>query len=123
MRAALTLVAVTLPRRSGLHAVLLVASLVAVLVLVLVAPAAGASTGHCGSIGPKNADTGLYNITAQRISCRKTRAILTRWYNNPHARAAGPPGWKCTTRELSQFSTRTTCRHGHFRMAFTRFSG
>jgi hypothetical protein len=52
IRAALTLVAVTLPRRSGLHAVLL-----------------------------------------------------------------------CTTRELSQFYTRTTCRHGHFRMAFTRFSG
>jgi hypothetical protein len=74
-------------------------------------------------VGPRDADTGLYDITAQRLSCHKTRRILTRWYNNSNRPASGPRGWQCATREKSRFSTRTTCRHGHLRMAWTQFSG
>ena len=106
---------------SHLRATLALTALAAM--LVLVSPAAGAERAHCGSIGPKDADTGLYKITAERISCRKTRRILTRWYNNPDAPDGGPRGWKCVTREKSEFSTRTTCRHGHLRIAWTQFSG
>lgn len=99
---------------------LLAALLIAL--FVLVSPAAGATTGHCGSIGPEGADTGLYNITAQQISCRKTRRILTRWYNDPDAPKSGPAGWSCKTLKKSRYKYRTTCRHGHLRIGFTQFT-
>jgi hypothetical protein len=119
--AAHTLAAMTAAGLSNLRATMLVAALLAL--IVLVAPAAGATKRHCGMIGPKDADTGLYKITAERLSCRKTRRILTRWYNDPEAPASGPRGWECTTRQKSEFATRTTCRHGHFRIAWTQYSG
>ena len=90
--------------------------------LVLVSPAAGATTLHCGSIGPEGADTGLYKITAQQLSCRKTRRILTRWYNDPDAPRSGPAGWRCATRKKSRYEFRTACRHGHLRIAWTQYS-
>ena len=60
--------------------------------LVLVSPAAGATTGHCGSIGPEGADTGLYKITAQQM------------------------------RKKGRYEYRTACRHGHLRIAWTQFT-
>jgi hypothetical protein len=104
----------------NLRATLLVAALLAL--LVVVAPAAGATTRHCGMIGPKDADTGLYKITAERLSCRKARRILTRWYNDPSPAPNGPPGWKCTTKQRGEYASRTTCRHGHLRIGWTQYS-
>jgi hypothetical protein len=116
-----TLAGMTAAAQWNLRATMLVAALIAM--LVLVAPAAGATKRHCGMIGPKDADTGLYKITAERLSCRKTRRILTRWYNDPEAPASGPRGWTCVSRQKSEFATRTTCRHGHLRIAWTQYSG
>jgi hypothetical protein len=91
--------------------------------LVFVVSSADAATvHHCGMIGPAQSDVGLYNITAKRLSCRKTRRVLTRWYNDASAPDAGPRGWKCRTRQTGSFSFRTACRHGHFRIAWTQYS-
>jgi hypothetical protein len=64
-------------------------------------PARAADARHCRDIGPPQTDVGLYKITATRISCRRARAIVNRWYNNPSAPHSGPRGWECSTRRTS----------------------
>jgi hypothetical protein len=89
---------------------------------ILSAETAGTASRNCGTIGSDQSDTGLYNVTAQRLSCRKARRILTRWYNDASAPDSGPRGWRCSTRSHGRYVTRTGCRHGHFRIAWTQYS-
>src|SRR5690348_13440813 len=84
--------------------------------------ASAADARHCRDVGPPQTDVGLYKITAQRITCRRARAILNGWYNNPSAPHSGPRGWKCSTRRTSSYSFRTTCRRRGAQIGFTQYN-
>jgi hypothetical protein len=84
--------------------------------------ARAALTQHCRDVGPANTDVGLYHITANRISCGKARGVLRRWYYDRSAPNSGPRGWRCSTRQTSSFSSRTTCERRRARIGFTQFS-
>lgn len=81
-----------------------------------------ASVHHCRDVGPPRTDVGLYHITATRISCRKARIVLRRWYYDRSAPNSGPRGWRCSTRQTSPYSFRTACTRRRARIGFTRYS-
>jgi hypothetical protein len=84
--------------------------------------ARAADARHCRDVGPPQTDVGLYKITATRVSCRRARAILNRWYKDPSAPHSGPRGWKCSRRRTSSYSFRTTCRRRGAQIGFAQFS-
>jgi hypothetical protein len=77
---------------------------------------------RCANVGPAQSDVGLYKIFAQRISCLRARAILTRWYNDRSAPNSGPRGWRCQSYQQDQIASRTYCFRGHMKISFTQYS-
>lgn len=77
------------------------------------------ATWHsCASVGPKQSDTGVYDIRMLRISCAAGRRILRAWYNDRSAPDPGPRGWHCHVK-VSRVSERHYCRRGTRRIHFT----
>ncbi|MEA2479045.1 MAG: hypothetical protein QOJ07_967 [Thermoleophilaceae bacterium] len=83
---------------------------------------APAAAHNCGTIGSDQSDTGLYNVTASRLSCGKARKILKHWYYHSSRSQSYPSGWRCTTRRRGAYTFRIGCRQGSRRIAWTEYS-
>lgn len=89
------------------------------------APASSAQSSavvHCADVGPPGTDVGLYQISAEHISCSNARSVLNAWYNDSSAPQSGPRGWICSKRQTEPYAYRTTCRQGDAVIEFTQFT-